>query len=235
MTDVPPTDTAPEAPPARWPRMIKVLVLLVLAMVAGYVLGSVVMTDPTDATPPRAPAGPGGGPDVGEALARAVWPEGLPAGPAWRYIVLHHSATEGATLESITRFHQERFHEDAGYHFLVNNGRSRGTADGEITPTPRWLDQRPGAHCAVEGHPDLNGLGIGVCLVGNFEHAPPTAAQMVALERLVTALRVRYRIPLEHVVAHGEVKATKCPGRMFPLESLLIDLRSSYIKQRLAP
>jgi N-acetyl-anhydromuramyl-L-alanine amidase AmpD len=166
-------------------------------------------------------------------LADLVWPADMTSARVWGYIVIHHSATRTATVEAIRDYHVGIGFEGVGYHFVINNGRSPGTKDGEITPTARWYEQRAGAHARIAGHPEYNSDGIGICLVGNFENEPPTADQMVALERLVLRLRDRYDIALEDVVGHGELKNTACPGRRFPMESFLMDLRQAALRRRL--
>ncbi len=175
-----------------------------------------------------------GTPAGSTALAAIVWPDSMAPSRPWHYIVIHHSATTGGTLESIDQGHRVRgFEGGVGYHFLINNGRSPGSADGQIVPTPRWLDQLDGAHTKVAGHPEFNTDGIGICLIGNFDEHQPTAAQMASLEMLVQALRTRYDVPLEQIVGHGELKNTHCPGRLFPMQDFLMDLRQVYLKSRL--
>jgi len=153
----------------------------------------------------------------------------MPVERLWRYIVVHHSATHRGTLESITQSHRKIAFDDAGYHFIINNGVAEGTYDGQITPTPRWFDQRVGAHCRVVNHPEFNDAGIGICLIGNFDLYRPTEAQMVSLERLVTVLRRRYDVPIDRIVGHRELKATDCPGKLFPMDTFLMDLRRAYV------
>ena len=144
------------------------------------------------------------------------------ASRAWRAIVLHHSATSGGSVDSIDTAHRRQ--EDSsgkawlgiGYHFVVGNGRPM--ADGEIQPTFRWVQQLPGAHA---GRREYNDDGIGVCLIGNFEETPPTERQVAAVGNLLSILARRYAIPRERIVGHHDVQATRCPGRLFPLDELL--------------
>jgi len=170
---------------------------------------------------------------VGGNLADLVWPDGLEGNRTWTCIVLHHSATPEATFEAIRRYHIGRGFEGVGYHFVINNGKAPGTIDGQIIATGRWLEQRAGAHALINRHPEFNSEGIGICLIGNFEQAAPTPRQMAALEMLVLALADRYGIPLDHIVGHGELKNTKCPGRLFPLEAFVMDLREAAIRRLL--
>lgn len=197
----------------------------------------------------RSPIGPGPAamprlttePLVGNLLIEDDQPENLqqefnvwkPTGEPreWKYIVLHHTATDRGSVESIHESHLERKDKNGtnwlgiGYHFVIGNGN--GMPDGEIEPTFRWREQMHGAHA---GSNDYNQLGIGICLVGNFEEAQPTNAQIDAVERLVATLKQEYDITADRVVGHSEVKSTACPGRHFPLESVR---QSSLVSQQL--
>lgn len=226
MTQAQPNAPAPTPKPLNLARMVKVWVLLAVSMTA-------VSLACWAAMPRERPSAAGMTPDAASPLAALVWPSDLAAPRPWRFIVIHHSATPSGTVQSITQGHLNQGFQDVGYHFIINNGISGGTADGQITPTTRWRDQMPGAHARVANHPEFNGEGIGICLVGDFEKQPPTPAQMAALEMLVLALRDRYRLPLEAILGHGELKNTLCPGRLFPLETFLMDVRLAGLKRQL--
>lgn len=140
----------------------------------------------------------------------------------WQYIVVHHSATTGGSVESIDRAHKQRVDSNGnpwrgiGYHFVIGNGADM--ADGQVAPTFRWNKQIEGAHA---GSRVYNELGIGICLIGNFENEPPTSKQTATLRRLVDTLRQTYDVPADDIVAHGDIRATACPGRLFPREEFL--------------
>lgn len=140
----------------------------------------------------------------------------------WRYIVLHHSGTEGGSVEAIDAVHRQRTDERGqpwlgiGYHFVVGNGEEM--TDGEIASTFRWHEQLPGAHAGDSAH---NARGIGVCVIGDCDAAPPTPLQTAALKRLVATLAERYQISPAAIVPHSDLKATACPGRHFPLEEIV--------------
>ena len=140
----------------------------------------------------------------------------------WKFLVLHHSATETGSVESIDAAHKLRKDADGnpwrgiGYHFLIGNGR--GMQDGEVAPTFRWKDQCEGAHA---GNSEYNTQGIGICLVGNFEEEPPTPVQLQSLRTLMTSLRQECRIDVDDIVRHTDIKPTACPGKKFPWETLL--------------
>ncbi len=139
----------------------------------------------------------------------------------WRYIVIHHSATTSDCARTINDFHTNvrGWPNGLGYHFVIGNG-SR-TPDGWIEAGPRWARQQPGAH-AKSPQNRMNEIGIGICLVGNFEETEPTEAQMEALVALVRRLRQRERIPRRNVIGHRDVIKgyTVCPGRHFSIERL---------------
>lgn len=139
----------------------------------------------------------------------------------WKFIVLHHSATEVGSVESIDAAHKQRKDADGnpwrgiGYHFVVGNGR--GMKDGEVSATFRWAEQCEGAHA---GDLQYNTQGVGICLIGNFEMEPPTPAQLNSLQGLVVALRKGCQIDAKSVIRHTDIKATACPGKRFPMEKL---------------
>ena len=146
----------------------------------------------------------------------------------WKYIVLHHSATETGSVESIDAAHKLRKDADGnpwrgiGYHFLIGNGH--GMPDGEAAATFRWKEQSDGAHA---GNSQYNTQGIGICLVGNFEDAPPTPAQLESLRELMHALRQECEIGTDGIVRHTDIKQTACPGKKFPWETLLSSIEES--------
>lgn len=142
-----------------------------------------------------------------------------PAAPlhGWKYIVLHHTASTSGSVDSIDETHQQRTDGSGnhwrgiGYHFVIGNGN--GMPDGAIEPTFRWQEQSSGAHAGIN---EYNRLGIGICLVGNFEESPPSPAQVAAVKRLVAALKAECGLKTDQVLRHGDLKATECPGQFFP-------------------
>lgn len=139
--------------------------------------------------------------------------------PRWKYIVIHHTATDVGKAYLINRTHLDRgFWNGLGYHFLIDNG-TLGKGDGQIEVAPRWIKQQSGAHCNVAG---MNEKGIGVALVGNFNDDPPTAGQLQSLNYLLKTLSQYYHIPASHIIGHRDAPgaATDCPGRRFPMVSV---------------
>lgn len=133
----------------------------------------------------------------------------------WKYIVIHHSATDRGSAKGMDRYHREERHMENGlaYHFVIGNGH--GAGDGEISVGSRWRRQIKGGHVATTS---LNEKSIGICLVGNFEKAPPTRKQMESLRALNEYLRKRCGLNRSRVKPHRDInpRPTKCPGKHFP-------------------
>jgi len=139
----------------------------------------------------------------------------MPRSKKWKYIIIHHSATDVGNALSFDYVHSEKKHwKGLGYHFVIDNGTS-GKKDGQIEISPRWLRKENGAHCKAN---NMNYRGIGICLVGNFSEDKMSDRQMKALIFLVKELKREYRIPGSRILGHGQVKgaATECPGKKFP-------------------
>jgi len=138
----------------------------------------------------------------------------------WSDIVIHHSASSSGGAQSFDRHHREVNHwDELGYHFVIGNGTE--TADGTIEVGPRWTKQKHGAHCKT---PDnyYNDHGIGICLVGNFERTHPSGAQLASLARLLAFLQGTCHISSGRIRTHGGITGkTACPGRLFPIESVV--------------
>jgi hypothetical protein len=145
----------------------------------------------------------------------------------WTSIVIHHTAADHGSVESIHEAHLKRKDKNGnpwqgiGYHFVIGNGG--GMPDGEIEPTFRWRQQIQGAHA---GSAEYNEQGIGIALIGNFDEGPPSASQVAAVKQLVGALKFRYHILSSKVIGHSDIKATECPGKHFPME----EVRVSYLE-----
>ena len=138
-----------------------------------------------------------------------------PSGPErpWQFIVIHHSATPTGSAAEFDVMHRAKGWDELGYHFVIGNGT--GSGDGQVEVGGRWRKQKHGAHCKVAGHPEYNDVGIGICLVGNFDETYPSEAQMASLARLVRYLMDRYGVSRSHIYGHGQLKPTDCPGKYF--------------------
>ncbi len=139
----------------------------------------------------------------------------------WKYIVLHHSATDEGNAYKFDRYHrkEKKWKYGLAYHFVIGNGK--GSREGEIEVGNRWKRQIHGAHTANK---DINRVSIGICLVGNFEKDnEPTYNQLESLVSLVNYLSNRYNIPKSNIIKHNQIvqKSTACPGKNFSYEKLM--------------
>lgn len=145
----------------------------------------------------------------------------------WKYIVIHHSAGDFATIEFLQEVHAQRQSGDPidaiPYHYVVGNGQ--GIGDGVVEQDWRGRWHIWGAHVSAR-NPARNYYGIGICLVGNFEQHPPTSKQYDSVVNLCRSLMRRYNIPVENVSGHGLTAGERslCPGKYFPIERFLNDL-----------
>lgn len=140
----------------------------------------------------------------------------------WKYIVIHHSASDSGDAASIDKYHKEKrgWVNGLGYDFLIGNGN--GARDGQIEVGNRWNKQIDGAHA---GNPEYNKHGIGICLVGNFDTDHPTNQQISSLLYLIDYLQKRCNIPKDNVIMHKTFRNTVCPGKHFPYDKLLARLK----------
>ena len=118
-------------------------------------------------------------------------------------IILHHIGNTNADVSAATvhQWHLANGWAGIGYHYVI---RKNGTIE---RGRPR---DTVGAHCYGE-----NWHSVGVNLVGNFETAWPTDAQVDAAELLVARLCMMYGLrPGEDTIkGHRDFNATACPGQ----------------------
>ena len=141
----------------------------------------------------------------------------------WRWIVIHHSATPGGTAAGIDHEHRDiRGWEGIGYHLLIGNGR--GTTAGRIEATFRWRSQETGAHAGPSpAQQPYNELGIGVCMIGDYRHSPPSLlVEQRVVELCALLIRNCPGLSVESIIGHGDVpgKNTECPGAAVDLVRL---------------
>jgi len=138
----------------------------------------------------------------------------------WRFIIVHNSGTRQGNARIFDYYHRNvrRMSNGLAYHFVIGNGTSSG--NGEIEVGNRWRRQINGGHV----HSDyLNNISLGICLVGDFNRAQPTRAQLDSCEELIRYLRGRCGKVERHdipVRPHREMNPprwpTDCPGDDFP-------------------
>ena len=117
-------------------------------------------------------------------------------------IVIHHTGSPDmdASAEQIHGWHLGNGWSGIGYHYVI---RKDGTIE---RGRPEWAI---GSHAYGE-----NSHTIGIHLSGDFEQAYPTEDQLDRCGALIADICDRYGIPIDrnHVVGHGELMSTDCPG-----------------------
>ena len=142
----------------------------------------------------------------------------------WEYIVIHHSAGNHGTIEFLQEVHRDRQAGDPidaiPYHYVIGNGNGLGM--GEVASDWRREMNIWGTHVSANNK-GRNFLGLGICLIGNFEETTPPEPQFEALVALTRELVRRYDIAPGNVDMHGKIQgeSTKCPGKLFPHDRFL--------------
>jgi hypothetical protein len=138
----------------------------------------------------------------------------------WKFVIVHNSGTRQGNARAFEYYHRRirRMRNGLAYHFVIGNGTS--SRNGQIEIGDRWRRQINGGHV----HSDyMNNIGLGICLVGDFNRDQPTRAQLEACDELIRYLRERCGQSDGRslmVRPHREVNpprwSTDCPGDAFP-------------------
>lgn len=154
----------------------------------------------------------------------------------WKYIVIHHSATQAGSVKAFHKFHTKQGYGGIAYHFVIGNGK--GMKDGEVEETFRWKKKMSGTHVSVNSW-EHNVFGIGIVLVGNLEKSQPTKAQITSLKKLISRLKKTYNIKNNNIFGHNHVKhddasgkkeQTACPGKKLDVNKLRSNLNLHTVK-----
>lgn len=127
-----------------------------------------------------------------------------------KYIIMHDSLTkDGETVSwgAIRKFHKEvKGWSDIGYHFGIELiGETYEVLLGRI------IGQQ-GAHC-----PGFNTIGIGICLIGNFDESTVPEGQWDLAVKLVAHLSMALGIANANIMGHREAMPGErtCPHKNF--------------------
>jgi N-acetyl-anhydromuramyl-L-alanine amidase AmpD len=146
------------------------------------------------------------------------------------YVVIHHSLTEDSgtvSWDNIRDYHTNTLGwSDIGYHFGIEQ------VDNSVEILMGRMLYKSGAH-AKEAN--MNNIGIGICVVGNYDEVEPNPTIMLKLRELVQWLQMEYGIPKYKVIGHRDVglmvgkdwtkgEYKSCPGKLFSMIQFKEDL-----------
>ncbi len=144
------------------------------------------------------------------ASLEAIFQTQVPVAPnRWASIFIHHSRTLSGDAVGLA---QQLGCSD---HFVIGNGD--GCVDGEIQMTQSWNHQQ-----SIPLAPDQSRIDpgcISICIVGDFDHTRPTAAQQRRLAQLVSILQSRLGIPASGVKLRSKTNSPAGIGRSFPVSA----------------
>jgi hypothetical protein len=126
----------------------------------------------------------------------------------WMQIYIHQSKTRGGNALSLATSGA------MGDHFLIGNGMDCG--DGEVQIAHRWDAQQAAKPTGAEVAEGC----ISICLVGDLDQTPPTAAQLLRLEQLVQSLQRRLDVRGKAVVVMDQPGSPAGIGARFPIRQL---------------
>jgi len=130
-------------------------------------------------------------------------------------IIIHHSLTrDNFTLDNFTAIKNYHMNtnkwRNIGYHRVIERDK------GVLVVKQGRKDTETGAHCKEKG---MNSKSIGLCVVGNFDLAPPDDALLEFVAKEVIRLRSIYgNIPVEPHNKYATYKS--CAGKLFPMDKL---------------
>jgi hypothetical protein len=131
-------------------------------------------------------------------------------------LIIHHSLTKDqvvADWPAIRRYHiKVKEFDDVGYHYGVE------TVNGAVTVQKGRPENVPGAHTKQQG---MNRKSLGICVVGNYDLAPPPDAVLDRLANLCAIKCLEYNLRPEDIESHHKYASYKtCPGSKFPMDKL---------------
>lgn len=130
----------------------------------------------------------------------------------FKKIIIHHSFTKDGNTEdwkSIDAYHRSLGWNMVGYHAGIE------IVNGQLEyRIGRPLDM-PGAHTKGQ-----NDFSIGICCVGNFDLAEPSAELYDKTVILCRAFMARFGIASHYVLPHWAFADKSCPGYQFNILKL---------------
>ena len=142
-------------------------------------------------------------------------------------IVIHHSASDGSTINSIHAYHKSEGHAGCDYNYVI-------TPDGTVYKGRGLIYE--GGHVSNAKSNDLNEHSCGICITGAIHKHAPTKEQVASAKKLISAILALngqsvggVAISVVTMYGHREVPyyvngkltgrpyPTVCPGAYMPL------------------
>ncbi|HZZ44950.1 MAG TPA: N-acetylmuramoyl-L-alanine amidase [Tepidisphaeraceae bacterium] len=115
----------------------------------------------------------------------------------WQYVYVHHSMSAYAPARG----------EGATDHFIVD-------ANGRVEKTALWNLQRPAS--SPTGNGSIDPGCISICVVGDFDQAPPTAGQHHRVVQLIDSLQSQFHMSNHCVIMLDQPGSMGSIGKQFP-------------------
>jgi len=131
-----------------------------------------------------------------------------------RKLYLHHSGGVN-TVQAYHQMHLNNGWSGLGYNFIVD-------LDGQVYKG-RPIEFIP---AGVLGH---NTDSVHICAIGNFENMIMPDVQREAIKELIVYCKNTYP-NIKEILGHGEVMATDCPGKNYPLQAMKDTFSNGLIK-----
>jgi len=128
-----------------------------------------------------------------------------------KHAVLHHGGGDWS-FKQVNEYHRKLWGFKSSLNFYIGYNYWI-SSNGLITKVRE--DNERSAHCVEVGRPGYwNKNSVGICLQGNLNEQEPTSEQLGSLDRLLSALKLKYNIGADNIFLHKQIKNTSCPGKL---------------------
>ena len=140
----------------------------------------------------------------------------------WTSIIIHHSQSPENGVHTWDEIEQYHVNVQGWQGIGYNLGIERDNQGKYIYCIGRGLD------CIGAHTKGMNEVGIGICMVGDYDKAEPLDIQYWLLAQICKDLMRDFDIPIENIQRHNEYNKEKsCPGLMFNMERLYDKIRNN--------
>ncbi len=133
------------------------------------------------------------------------------------YIVIHCTASAFGNVATIDKWHKERGWSGIGYHYLILNGYQKKddlyniSWDGAVKNGRST--NKTGAHAKGYNNRSIGIAFVDICDGMKSIDARMTPQQQESLIKIVSELKDKYDVSINHIIGHNETGSGKtCPG-----------------------